>query len=117
MQSIFSVEENLSHARSTEFNAYAAGSTSATATKAAVAATIYKCTWATFYADTDSLLQIKDDNTVIWEIKLVVATYGKGFHVTFPTPLIGAENKDMSALVVSSSADCFVAFGGFSTKP
>ena len=118
MQSIFSVEENLSHARSTEFQEKGSGTTGgATATAAAVTATIHKCKWATFYTDTDSILQIKDDTTVIWEVKIIIATAGKFAHFPFPEPLVSTVGKALTAVIANSSSDCFVSFGGFSTKP
>jgi len=117
IQSVFHSEENLSHARGTEWSEYTAGTDSgASATHAAETGVQHKVFWATFYSDADSVLTIKDGSDVIWEGKLVVATMGNTLHVTFPIPLIGTAGNAVSANVASSTADCAAALGGFSDK-
>jgi len=84
----------------------------ATATKAAQSERTYKILWATFYTDADSLLQIKDGSTIVWEGHLDVDVQGTTLHVTFPGGLDGTKGNAVSALIAASSADCRVTFGG-----
>lgn len=118
MSDLFSIQAILSHARGTEFQEKTAGTNSgATATKAAQTSVIHKCMWATFYTDVDSLLQIKSSSTVLWEVKLIIATGGQALHVPFPEPLVSVVGEALTAVIATSSADCFVSMGGFSTTP
>jgi len=116
-QSVFTIEENLSHARGTEWQEETAGTSSgATATKAAATNVQHKIFWATFYCDADTLITITDGATVIWEGKVDVSVVGLTYHVTFPVPLVGSVGAAVTAVIASSSADCRVSFGGFSDK-
>ena len=117
MQSVFSVQENLSHARGTEWQKAAAGTNSgAIATQPAAANVIHKIFWVQFFTDADSILQILDDTTVEWEGKLDVDVAGWNYPFYFPVPLIGSSGKKVVAKIASSSSDCHVSFGGFSTR-
>lgn len=114
-KSLFSVEENLSHTRGTEWNEIQAGTSSgATATKAAISGMIHKVCQLSGHTDKDSLVQILDGSTVIFEVSRDVDVEGKTFHFTFPEPLQSTAGNAMSAVVADSTSDCFVSFGGFS---
>jgi len=87
----------------------------ATATHAAATAERHHILWATFYTDADSILQIKDGTTVVWETKIDVSVEGFTRHITFPEGcLVGTRGNAVSAVVASSTADCAVQLGGYS---
>ena len=116
-QAIFTTEENLSHARGTEWRANAAGTNAgATVTKAAETAISHKICWATFYTDVDSIITISDGATVIWEGKIDISVIGFMVHVVFPIPLIGTAGNSVAAEIDLSTSDCRVTIGGFSEK-
>ena len=116
VQRIFRTEENLSHSRGTEWNAYAAGTNAgATATKSAGGDGVrHKVCQISGHTDKDSVVSIIDGITTIWEIAIDVDVDGKWFHATFPEPLQGTPNTALTAVIASSTTDCFISFGGFS---
>ena len=112
----FSTEANLSAARGTEWRDYGVGTNGgATATKAASSGARHKICWATFWSDTDTLITLKSGSTTIWEGKLDIDVVGLMIHILFPEPIIGTISEAVTANVASSTSDCGVAFGGFST--
>ena len=84
VQRIFRTEENLSHSRGTEWNAYAAGTNAgATATKSAGGDGVrHKVCQISGHTDKDSVVSIIDGITTIWEIA-IDGPDGRWFHATF----------------------------------
>jgi len=115
-QTVFSEKENLSGSRGTEFNSYSAGTNAgATATIAAITGGCIKVTDIDGHTDKNSLVQIKDGSTVIFEIAILAAV-DKTFHKEFKTPLISTISTAISAVISDSTADCFVRIGGFTDQ-
>lgn len=63
-------------------------------------------------ADPSSLLQVTDeDDLVIWQIKIVLASNGEGFAPNIePIPI--TPGKGCKGKVVTSAADCRINIGG-----
>jgi|GEM_PF-1451627 len=118
IQRIFPIEEALNHSRGTEFNEVAAGTGSgATATKAAAAGVRHKIQRVHGHTDKDSLLQLKDGSTVIWETAIDVDVDGKEIAFDLSNcPVIGTAGNAVSAVLASSTTDCYISIGGYSDK-
>jgi len=118
IQSNFTIEEALNHNRGTEFNEVAAGtSAGATATKATATGVRHKIQRVHGHTDKDSLLQLKDGTTVVWETTIDVDVDGKeiGFDLS-GCPIIGTAGNAVSAVLASSTTDCYISIGGYSDK-
>lgn len=90
-----------------------AGTTAgATASTAAVANKRHNLLVLSGWSDTASLVQVKDDTTVIFETKVAA---NAGFQYRFDPPLIGTLGKKMDVAIASSTAACSVLAQGVTT--
>jgi len=98
----------------TPFSATAAGtSAGATATKAASGAgTNHFVTHISGHTDTDSLIQILDGSTVVWESKIDISLEGTSFGFDVGNVVISS-NAAAGAKIASSTTDCQVNISGY----
>jgi hypothetical protein len=91
---------------------YKAGTNSgATAPHAAATGKMHVATSLSGHTDADSLLQIIDGTTVVWETKLDVSLVG--IHFSFPVWVPATPGAAISGKIASSSADCHVHICGY----
>ena len=86
----------------------------ATATKAAAAGREHFVDQISGFTDADSLIQIINEaTTVLWEIKIVVASNGQGFAINIPGGVhSGIAGQTLAGKIVSSTAACRVNISG-----
>ena len=96
------------------FSATAAGTDSgATASRAADSAREFVVTNISGHTDADSIIQITDGSTVLWESKIGVSAEGFSFCFDVGGVPVG-KNKAATGIVASSTADCQVNISGYS---
>lgn len=98
----------------TPFGVTATDSTSAVATKAAVAGTQHYVTDISGSSDkAGSLLLVKQGSTVIWQVQLATSAAGmNAFSHTFASPLAGVVGGTVSVTVDGTSA-CYANIAGY----
>lgn len=96
------------------FHGTAAGTGSgATATIAADGQKSYVATCISGHTDADSIINITDGSSTLWESKIDVSAEGFSFH--FPgLNITTLNNSVIVGNVVSSSSDCQVTISGYS---
>lgn len=97
------------------WSATAAGTNGgATATQAAVSGVAHFVTSISGHTDTDSLIQILDDTTVVWQSAIDISV--EGFQIKSPANLCVpiTPGNACSVKVVTSTSDCQVNGNGYS---
>jgi len=98
----------------TPFSETAAGTNGgATATKAAATGKAHFVTSISGHTDTDSLIQILDGSTVVWQSAIDISV--EGFQIIPPAGLLIpiTPATACSAKIVTSTSDCQVNFNGY----
>lgn len=90
----------------------AAGSSSASATHAALANNAHVVTSISGHVDTDSIITIKSGTTVMWESNIDISVEGTSFSFNGIT-VLGVKGEAVSGNIASSSSDCQVNIGGY----
>jgi len=83
----------------------------ATATHAAVSSNTHVVTCISGHVDADSLLQILDGTTVVWESKIDVSVEGFSFHFS-GLSVPATRSALIAGKIAASSADCQVTICG-----
>lgn len=99
------------------WNETTAGTTSgATTTKAGISGQLLVCRHISGHSDVDTIIQItNDDDTVLFETKLVTGQNGNGFSIAIPDGIhSGVTGGGLKGKVASSTSDCQVTLSGFS---